>query len=99
MSGSRTEVLSFRLSTDEKRRLNEAVSRERALAEAIGQPAKSLSDWARERLMSFADDPAVFPGQSISITLNAPSTGANDVPLLAERIRRALELYGAGNRL
>jgi type IV pilus biogenesis protein CpaD/CtpE len=88
----RPEVLSLRISAEEKRRLMEAASRERALAEATGRPTKSLSEWARDQLLKHADDPAVWPAQTIKI--QAPSTGANDDRLLVARIRRYLAHNG-----
>lgn len=90
---NRTEVISLRLTAEEKQRLVEAAERARLLAEATGQPAKSLSDWAREQLVKHADDPVVSPGQNITVTLQAPSTGANG-DILAERIRRVLQQHG-----
>lgn len=95
MTGDRrTEVLSLRLSAEEKQRLTEAAERGRVLAEATDQPAKSLSDWAREQLLRHADDIAVFPSQNVTIT-----RPESDDRLLIERIRKVLREQGAGNWL
>lgn len=87
MNERRTEILSLRLSADEKGRLAEA-------AERHGQ---GLSDYARDQIIRHLDDPWVSPSQNINI--KGIATGTNDSPLLVERIRRVLEQQGAGNWL
>lgn len=88
VSERRTEILSLRLSVEEKARLAEA-------AERHGQ---RLSDYARDQIVRHLDDPWVSPGQNIGITVKGVSAGAGDV-LLVERIRRVLEQHGTGNWL
>lgn len=74
----RTEVLSLRLSADEKRRLTEA-------AERHGQ---GLSDWARDQLVRHVDDPFVSPGQTIMVSL-PPTVTDRDI---VQTLRAALAL-------
>ena len=69
MSGGRPEIISLRLSGDEKRRMSEAA----------GRYGKSLSDWCREALLSCVDEPYVFPGQTINVSLQPAQAPAEDL--------------------
>lgn len=59
---SRGEVLSLRLTAEEKRRIVEASERQ----------GQTPSDFARDQLLRHVDDPAVTPGQNIHVNMYQP---------------------------